>query len=161
MSPVLTPPPTTVETAPSRTATRRVLIVVDDSCTAPTVCASVRSFAAGEPLDAFVVAPQHGAVDAQWYVDEDAARAEATHRLRTCLRCLASDGIRVRGHLGDADPVQAIADALHAFDADEILLVTAPTQPSPWLRPSVIERVRRTFARPVRHVEMPRGDERR
>jgi nucleotide-binding universal stress UspA family protein len=147
MSPAATSPPTA-------TATRRVLVVVDDTCTAPAVCASVRAFAADDPLEALVIAPGHGAADAQWYVDEDAARAEATHRLRICLSCLSRDGIRVSGHLGDADPVQAITDALHAFAADEILLVTARDRPSRWLRPSVLERVRRTVTQPVRHVAM-------
>ncbi len=120
--------------------------------------ASAHVVAAGEPIEAVVVAPAHGAAFAQWYVDEDAARAEAIHRLRTCLDCLAHNGIEVRGHLGDADPVQAIDDALYAFDADEILLVTAPQQPATWLRPGVAERVRRTFEQPVRHVTMPPKD---
>lgn len=141
-------------------ATRRVLVVVDDACTAPNVCTSVRAFAARRPIEALVVAPAHGASLEQWYVDDDAARAEATHRLRTCLNCLSQEGIQVRGRLGDADPVRAIADALYAFDADEILLVTASAHSSGWLRPSVLARVRRTFAKPVRHVVMPREETR-
>jgi GABA permease len=146
MTDVLTPP---------TTALLRVLVVVDDACTAPDLCASVRAVAAGRPIEALVVAPAHGGAFAQWYVDEDAARAEATHRLRACLECLAGNGIQVLGHLGDADPVQAIADALYEFDAEEILLVTAAGGPSRWLRPSVAERVRRTFAQPVHLVAMP------
>lgn len=149
---VLTPARKTTDPAPTATATLRVLIVVDDACTAPDVCASVHVLDTRLPIEAVVVAPARGDAFAQWYVDEDAARAEATHRLRRCLNCLAAEGIRVRGHLGDADPVSAIGDALHDFDADEILLVTTTEEPSRWLRPSVVERVRRTFARPVRHV---------
>ena len=136
-------------------ATRRVLVVVDDACTAPELCASVRGIAAGRPIEAVVVAPARGATIAEWYVDEDAARAEATHRLRTCLTCLARDGNHVRGFLGDPEPVRAVGDALHTFDADEIVLVTAPRGPSRWLLPSVVERIRMTFERPVRHVTMP------
>ncbi len=141
--------------SPPATAARRLLIVVDDTCTAPTLCASVRASAAGERVDVLVVSPEHGATEPQWYVDEDAARAEATHRLRACVDCLAHEGIRVEGYLGDADPVHAVADALRVFAADEILLVTGPQRPSRWLRPSVVDRVRRTFAQPVRHVTMP------
>ena len=157
MTPVLTPTPTTTEPPGVARATRHVLVVIDDACTAPDLCAPVRTFAADQPIEALVIAPAHGGALAEWYVDEDAARAEATHRLRACLSCLAHDGIHVRGQLGDPDPVQAIADALYAFDADEILLVTAPAERSGWLRPSVVERVQRTFAHPVRHVAMPRG----
>lgn len=134
---------------------RHVLVVVDAACTAPSVCAALREHAGAEPLTAYVVAPAHDTNDAQWYVDEDAARADATHRLRRCVACLGDDGIRVDGAVGDPDPVRAIADALERFDADEILLVTAPQRPSSWLRPSVVERARRTFATPIHHAVMP------
>ena len=102
---------------------RRVPIVADDACTTPELCASVRAFARGTPIEALVIAPAHGTAATQWYVDEDAARADATHRLRTCVSCLIRDGIRVSGELSDPDPIQAIADALDEFPADEILLV--------------------------------------
>jgi GABA permease len=139
----------------SRVASRRVLVVVDDGCTAPEVCASVRAHAGARSFEALVLAPAHGTAATQWYVDEDAARAEAIHRLRTCVACLDDDGIRVTGNLGDPDPVLAIADALYGFPADEILLVAAPHGPSRWLRPNVIDRVRHAFRVPVTHVVMP------
>jgi GABA permease len=143
-----------------RTIGRRVLVVVDDACTAPELCASVRSFADGAPIEALVIAPAHGTTATQWYVDEDAARADATHRLRTCVGCLARDGICVSGELSDPDPIQAIRDALHDFPADEILLVTAPQRPSRWLHQNVIDRARGTFPQPITHVVMPTGTER-
>ncbi len=151
----------TVTRSRSRVASRRVLVVVDDACTAPEVCATVRTHADGRPIDALVLAPAHGTAATQWYVHEDAARADATHRLRTCLACLTHDGIRVTGDLGDPDPIQAIADALYTFPADEILLVTAPQRPSRWLRPNVIDRARQAFRRPITHVVMPAAPERR
>lgn len=160
MTRVLTPATSKTQSEPTAT-TRRVLVVVDDACTAPDLCTSVRVAAAGRPTEALVVAPAHGTSFAQWYVDEDAARAEATHRLRTCIRCLARDGIRVQGRLGDADPILAIADALHEFDAEEILLVTAARSPSRLFRSGVVAGVRRTFAQPVRVVAMPQAEERR
>ena len=143
------------QTPPATSNERRVLIVVDEPCTSPDLCASVRTFADNRPLEALVIAPAHGrAIATQWYVDEDAARADATHRLRGCVACLSRDGIRVAGQLGDRDPVQAIADALHAFPADEILIVTAPQRPSRWLRRNVIDRARHTFKQPVKHIAM-------
>lgn len=145
----------------SRVASRRVLVVVDDACTAPEVCASVRTHAGGRPIEALVLAPAHGTAATKWYVDEDAARADATRRLRTCVACLTHDGIRVTGDLGDPDPIQAIADALYEFPADEILLVTAPQRPSRWLRPNVIDRARQAFRQPITHVVMPAAAERR
>lgn len=133
----------------------RVLVVVDGACTAPDLCASVRAATGSRPIEALVIAPAHGSTATQWYVDEDAARADATHRLRVCAACLTRDGIHTRVQLADPDPVAAIADALHDFPADEILLVTAPRRPSTWLHPSVIDRARRSFRQPIEHVVMP------
>jgi hypothetical protein len=145
----------------STTSRRRVLVVVDQPCTAPELCASVRGYVGTDRIEALVIAPAHGSPETQWYVDEDAARAHATHRLRACVACLARDGIHASGQLSDPDPVQAIADALHEFPADEILLISAPKRPSSWLRQNVIDRARRTFAQPVRHVVMPPRPQRR
>jgi hypothetical protein len=141
--------------ASSRAARHRVLVVADDACTSPDLCAGVRHYAGNGPIEALVIAPAHGSAATQWYVDEDAARADATHRLRACVACLSLDGIRADAQLADPDPVQAIADALHVFPADEILIVTAPQRPSTWLHPSVIDRVRRSFQQPIEHVVMP------
>jgi hypothetical protein len=155
MPPVLAPGTKTTELQPVTTVTRRLLVVVDDACTAPDLCASVRVIAGDRPIEALVVAPAHGGSFAEWYVDEDAARAEATHRLRACVSCLTGDGIRARGQLGDPDPVQAITDALDTFDAEEILLVIGPGGPFRRLHPSVLERVQQTFAQPVSRVAIP------
>ena len=133
----------------------RVLLVVDESCPSPSLCASVRQQSAQEPIDALVIAPAHGSAASQWYVDEDAARADATQRLRGCVTCLADAGIPAKGRLADPDPVLAIGDALHDFPADEILIVTAPQRPSTWLRKSVIDRARRHFRQPVKHLVVP------
>ncbi|HSC51475.1 MAG TPA: hypothetical protein VLD16_14530 [Gaiellaceae bacterium] len=165
MTELLAPPPTTSDATaaePRRPASRRgprrrVLVVVDEICTAPELCASVRTHAGNEPIDALVIAPAHGSIATQWYVDEDAARADATHRLRTCVACLAADGIQAEGRLSDPDPAQAIADALHTFPADEILFITGPQRRSTWLRQNAIDRVRRSFDQPVEHVVMPVG----
>ncbi len=156
-----TPIPTRTARQPGRrqqlriSGLRRVLIVIDEPCTSPELCASVRTGAEGPPPEAFVIAPAREAAATQWYVDEDAARADAMHRLRGCLACLARDGIRVQGRLGDRDPVRAIADALHEFPADEILIVTPRQRPSRWLHRNVVDRARRTFPQPVKHLVMP------
>jgi hypothetical protein len=146
---------------PVAAAHRRVLVVVDQPCTAPELCASVRGHVGADRIEALVIAPAHRSPETQWYVDEDAARADATYRLRACVACLARDGIRAGGRLSDPDPVQAIAEALHQFPADEILLISTPQRPSSWLRQNAIDRVSRSFARPVIHVVMPPSAKRR
>ncbi len=131
---------------------RRLLVVVDEACTAPSLCASVRMHAEGEPLEVFVVSPAHEAAAPQWYADEDAARADATRRLRTCVGCLQRHGVDAVGVLSGPDPMQAIADALQVFPADRILIVTAPQRPSTWLQSDVIDVARRTFSQPIAHL---------
>ena len=137
---------------PKRARLHRVLVVIDEECPSHELCAAIRRSAAREPVEALVIAPAHGSPATQWYVDDDAARADAAHRLRGCVACLTGDGIRTLARLADPDPVLAIRDALHEFAADEIHLVTAPQRPSGWLRPNVVERVRRSFRQPVKHV---------
>jgi len=100
--------PGVAETEPPRPAgspcsIRRVLVVVDEPCTASELCAGIRAYKGSEPIGALVIAPAHGSGRAQWYVDEDAARADAVHRLRACLACLRRDGIRVDGRLSGPD----------------------------------------------------------
>jgi hypothetical protein len=57
--------------------------------------------------------------------DEDRARAEASVRALEAEWSLA-DEAEVEAEPGEADPVQAVDDALRGFAADEILLVGEP-----------------------------------
>jgi GABA permease len=135
-----------------RVTRHRVLVVIDEPCPSQSLCATLRRRAAREPTEVLVIASGRGSTATQWYVDEDAARADAAKRLRGCISCLSACGIRVEGRLADPDPVSAIADALHDFRADEILLITAPQRSSTWLRANAIDRVRLGFHQPVEHI---------
>jgi hypothetical protein len=146
-------PPAPLES--SRTSRHRVLVIVDEACTSPDLCARIRDYAGWGPIEALVIAPAHGSTATQWYVDEDAARADAKRRLRASVACLTRGDIRADGQLADSEPVQAIADALHDFPADEILIITAPQRPSSWLHQNVIDRARRSFQQPIEHLVMP------
>jgi hypothetical protein len=136
----------------------RVLVVIGEACPSSELGAAIRRRAARRPVVAMVIAPARGSSVTQWYVDEDAARADAACRLRRCVACLMSDGIRAEGRLAHPDPEQAIAAALRSFAADEILLVTAPERPSTWLSQDVIARVRRSVHRPVEQMIVPAGE---
>lgn len=137
------------------TAYHRILVVAEDPCTSPELCAGLRNHAGDGPIEALVIAPAHGSAATQWYVDEDAARADAMGRLRRSVACLDRGDIRAEGRLADPDPVRAIADALHDFPADEILILAAPQRSSTWLHQNVVDRARRTFAQPVEHLVIP------
>jgi len=59
-----------------------------------------------------------------------------------------------RGTLGDTDPVQAIADALYQFPAEEIVIcLEAPERPH-WLRKGVVERTRERFGIHVTEIDV-------
>jgi hypothetical protein len=81
--------------------------------------------------------------------DEDDARTEAKELAAEGGRALHKPG-SVDLHLGDADPVQAVKDALQTFPADEILLVS-PTVGS------ITQPGLGSFGIPVRSVPAPRA----
>jgi len=99
-----------------------------------------------------IVAPALNSRLRHWVSDEDEARAAAEERLGRCLARLGADGVAAAGAVGDADPMQAIADALHVFDADAIVIATHPPARSHWLARDLVTGVRRRFDRPVVHV---------
>jgi hypothetical protein len=99
-----------------------------------------------------IVAPALNSRLRHWVSDEDEAQAAAEERLDRCLARLRADGVAAAGAVGDADPVQAIADALSGFRADAIVVATHPPARSNWLARDLVTRVRRRFDRPVVHV---------
>ena len=79
-------------------------------------------------------------------VDDDPDFCEA---LGDRLRSL---GIDAKGEVGDAEPVQAMEDALRLFGADEIIISTHPEGRSHWLEKGIVEGARERFAVPITHV---------
>jgi hypothetical protein len=91
-----------------------------------------------------VIAPAVNSRLRRWLSDDD-ARHMARERLEAYLDRLECAGVRTSGRIGDADPVQAIADALATFAADEIV-VAAHSERSRRLAGDVAERARKRFA---------------
>lgn len=83
---------------------------------------STSSFPAGSAhADVLVVAPALNSWLRQWLSDEDPARGRAEKRLAALVGELQRTAAHVEGRVGDADPLQAIADALPTFTADRIV----------------------------------------
>jgi hypothetical protein len=61
----------------------------------------------------------------------------------------------VRGVLGDADPVRAIADALVEFPAEEIVICLEEPERPHWLRKGIVERAGDRFGVPVTEIDVP------
>jgi hypothetical protein len=134
--------------------TRRVILVANETAGAAVLNSRVRDRLRSGPAEVLVVAPALNRRLRHWASDEDGARADAEARLRRCLALLDGDGVEADGVVGDADPLQAIADALHGFPADELVIATHPAQSSNWLGRNVVDRARARFGLPVLHVEV-------
>lgn len=130
-------------------APRRVLVVANETVAGRALRAEIAARADGAEVR--VVCPALNSLLRHWFSDEDAARERAQERLERSLEALAGAGIEASGGVGDANPLQAIADALPTFPADEIIVSTHPPGRSNWLEKGVL-RARDIFGIPVVHV---------
>jgi hypothetical protein len=129
----------------------RILVVANETVAGRALRGEIVS-RASENSDILVVCPALNSPLRHWASDEDGARAEAERRLAASLSALAAEGVDARGEVGDADPVQAMDDALRTFGADEIVISTHPPGRSNWLEKEVIGRARKRYPVPITHV---------
>src|SRR5581483_800833 len=90
-----------------------------------------------------------------YVVYADTRRAAAGRRLDKTLAQLREVGISADGFVVEADPVDAVRDALAQLEppVDEIVVSTHPAERSGWLRKGVVERIRKVAEPlPVEHV---------
>jgi hypothetical protein len=136
---------------------RRVLIVANRTAATEKLLDAVRQRARVGPATFHLLVPAtprglHRVVD-----PEDTGREEATAQLEHALEHLReAAGADVTGHVGDADPMAAISDALHRQEFDEIIISTLPRRLSRWMRLDLPAKVR-GMGRPVTHVEAVRA----
>jgi hypothetical protein len=116
------------------------------------LCAEVRAHAAAG-AEVLVVAPirsaRHG-----WTSDDAEDRQVAASRLEESVACLRRSGLSVRGLVGDGDAVQATADALLQFPAEEIVFCLEEPERPHWLRKGIVERARARFRVPVTEIDI-------
>ena len=130
----------------------RVLVVANETVEGHELLETIRGRVQGRPADIYVVSPALNSKLRHWTSDEDGARDAARARLDRSLARLGAVGLDARGEVGDADPVQAVEDALRVFGADEIVVSTHPEGRSHWLERGVVDAVRERFEVPVTHV---------
>jgi hypothetical protein len=108
---------------------------------------------AGPDAEVRVVAPASDLSPLQWLAsDEDEARGEAAEIARQAEKAAEAEAGRTEAEVGDADPVQAIEDALRQFPADEVLVVTQPGGEANWLEQDTAEEASERFGVPVTHL---------
>jgi hypothetical protein len=131
---------------------RRILVVANETVGGHELREVLEQKAEGVREQLLVVSPALNTRLRHWASDEDPARANAQKRLDASLAQLARLGIEARGEIGDADPLQAMEDALRTFGADEIVISTHPPGRSHWLERGVVDGARERFDVPVTHV---------
>jgi nucleotide-binding universal stress UspA family protein len=118
----------------------RLLVVSNETVEGDALHELIARRSALQPTQVVVVAPA---------LEEDRA-AEA--RLGRALCRLESAGVRADGWVGDADPMQAIDDALRVFAADALIVASHPEQRSGWPVDGLLRRARATFDVPITHL---------
>jgi hypothetical protein len=135
----------------NRTFRRRILVLANETVAAGALREVVGLRGAGE-ADVVVVAPALTGRLGYWTGDNRRSRQDAEERLGVCLDSLRESGVAARGKVGDADPLQALEDALREFDADEIIVATRPESRSNWRASDIVGRARRRFSRPISQI---------
>jgi hypothetical protein len=130
----------------------RILVVANETVAGGALRAAIQAAAEGARASVLVVSPALNTPLKHWMSDEDGARAKADERLARSIGELGRLGISARGEIGDADPLQAIEDALRTFGADQIIISTHPEGRSNWLERGVVSGARARFAVPITHV---------
>jgi nucleotide-binding universal stress UspA family protein len=137
---------------------RRILVISNETVTGTVLHDAIRFRARNLGGEVLVVAPALNSRLRYWMSDVDAARRAAEERLEVSLKRLNAAGIRATGQIGDGDPLQAIADALSVFPADEIIIATHPEARSHWLAHDLVGRARARFAQPITHIVVDLAD---
>ena len=146
--------PYEAEREPTAARPRHVLVVANETVGGKALLDAVKRRASEGPIRVTVVCPQNDP-RAGYVVYEESRRSSADRRLRRTLDLLHAAGIAARGAVVDPDPLQALRDALHQYQPDEVIISTHPGQvKSSWLRAGLIDRARKVTDLPVEHVEV-------
>jgi hypothetical protein len=131
---------------------RRILVIANETVAGAALRDAIKAASKGARAQVRVVSPALNTPLKHWMSDEDQARASADERLSRSISELGRLGIGAHGEIGDADPLQAIEDALRTFGADMIIISTHPEGRSNWLERGVVSGARERFAVPITHV---------
>jgi len=132
---------------------RRILVIANETCAARGVVEEVR-YRGGPGAEVMIVAPALARSRLEHWLasDSERRRADALRRLDASVAAFTAAGIPAQGALGDADPLQALDDAIRTVDPDEVIISTHPPQRSNWLERQVVSRARERYQLPITHV---------
>jgi hypothetical protein len=130
-----------------------VLLVANRTAVAEGLAQAVRARAERGPATFHLVVPAHPHGLHKVVDPQEGDEGEAAATLRQALPLLEqAAGAPVSGHVGDSEPLMAIADAVNREHFDEIIISTLPRRVSRWLHLDLISKAR-GLGLPVTHVE--------
>jgi len=135
------------------TATQeRIRVIANETAEADDLLEVVAASAGGD-AEVLAVAPALNSRLRHWLSDEDTARRLAKERLQRCVERLEGAGLNATGWIGDADPLQALRDALRVLPRRPRDRGDAPARPLELARREP-RRAREPllFAGPILHV---------
>ncbi|HMJ00614.1 MAG TPA: hypothetical protein VK488_12320 [Gaiellaceae bacterium] len=130
----------------------RILVIANETVGGGLLREEIRRRSEGYDEHVLVVCPALNTAVRHWASDEDGARAQAQERLNASLARLREAGLDAKGEVGDAEPLQAMEDAVRLFGPDEIIISTHPEGRSHWLERGIVDAARERFAVPITHV---------
>lgn len=138
---------------PTSGAPRKILVIANETCASAGIVDEVR-YRARPDAAVVVVAPALAGSRLQHWLTSDMERrqADARTRLDASIAALNGAGVSAEGYLGDADPLQALDDALRVHDPDEVVISTHPHRRSNWLERQVVRRARERYELPITHI---------
>lgn len=129
-------------------ADRRLLVVADAFCNAEAVCNEIQARLDGR-VAAHLVVPVRVSHLHFLTNDEAAEERDAEQTMLTVVGLLQRRGISTTGSVGSDKPLESMTDALGAFPATHVLLVTPPAEESYWLERDFLAKARALTVLPV------------
>lgn len=131
-----------------------VLLVANRTAVEEGLCDAVRERVRRGPATFHLVVPAHPHGLHKVVDPQEGDEGEAAHVLADALPALsAAAGGPVTGHVGDAEPLMAISDAVNRDRYDEIVISTLSRRVSRWLHLDLVSKAR-GLGLPVTHVEV-------
>jgi hypothetical protein len=137
-----------------------ILVVANETVAGRALIDALEERARGNGVELITVICPVSHPSEGYVVYEDTRRASAGRRLDRTLQVLRDDGIAAHGMVVEAEPVEAVRDALAQLEPrpTEIIVSTHPQQRSGWLRRDIVGRIRRVAGDlPVDHVVVDVG----
>jgi hypothetical protein len=132
----------------------RALVVADSDCSAVAVCDEIEAQLTGV-VAVHLVVPVRVSHLHFLANDESEERRDAEQMMSIAVAVLRQRGIPASGSVGSDKPLESMTDALAAFPATEVLLVTPPEEESYWLERDLLGKARALTELAVTHVVVP------